>query len=38
MLTERELICVAEERTPWWLQLVRRTRYGYVATFCPLVG
>lgn len=36
LLTERELICVAEERTPWWLQFVRRARYGYVATFCPL--
>jgi len=36
MLTERELIWIAEERTPWWMQVFRSPRYGYVATFCPL--
>ncbi|MGA2495654.1 MAG: hypothetical protein ABSF67_22425 [Roseiarcus sp.] len=36
MLTDRELICVAERRARWWMQVIKATRYGYVATFCPL--
>jgi hypothetical protein len=36
MLTDREVICVAEQPAHWWMQLIKATRYGYVATFCPL--
>ena len=36
MLTERELIFIAEEKARSWTRIGQTSKYGYVATCCPL--
>jgi hypothetical protein len=36
VLTERELICISEEKTWSWLRAGKASKYGKIITYCPL--